>query len=282
MATLFVEELANLDFAYLDPQRGLVGETYLLDLELTGDLDAQGMVLDFGRVKREIRDAAERLVDHKLVVPAQSPAVAYDASVNRVLLTLVAGGMIEVVCPSQALCLIDAGQVGIDTVAAAVREVVRGQVPGNVSDVDVVLRPEQIDGAWYHYRHGLRKHDGDCQRIAHGHRSRIRIERAGRRDEGLERAWAARWNDHFLATGSDELPAQRVAHRRFGYDAPQGHFELELPASLVDILPTDTTVEQLAEFTATTLAGQLGEPVAVRAYEGVRKGARAMASGVAG
>ena len=93
MATLFVEQLANLDFALLDPERGLVGETYLMDLELSGELDAQGMVLDFGRVKREVRAAAEALVDHKLLIPAAHPAL--DIQPGQVVLGLVGGGEIE-------------------------------------------------------------------------------------------------------------------------------------------------------------------------------------------
>jgi len=277
MPTLFVEELANLDFAYLDPRRGLVGETYLLDLELSGDLDDQGMVLDFGRVKREIRDAAEGLVDHKLLVPASSPAVRLEPGAGRVELRLVDGGVVEMLGPAEAVCAIDADQVNVDTVGAAIRQVIEAQLPGNVTGIGVLLRPESIDGPWYHYCHGLRKHDGDCQRIAHGHRSRLRIERAGRRDVALERDWAARWNDRFLATTEDELPAQRPGHRRFGYDAPQGRFELELPSNRVDVLPTDTTVEHLAAFMATTLAARHQGRIDVRAYEGVRKGARASA-----
>ena len=35
MATLFVHRLTNLDFAYLDAERGLVGETWLMDVELS-------------------------------------------------------------------------------------------------------------------------------------------------------------------------------------------------------------------------------------------------------
>ena len=69
MISLFVDNLTNLDFSFLDPQRGLVGETLIVDAELTGELDDQGMVFDFGHIKRQLRSAIEALVDHKLVVP---------------------------------------------------------------------------------------------------------------------------------------------------------------------------------------------------------------------
>jgi len=52
LTTLFVKKLTNIDFSYLDVERGMVGESWLIDIELTGELDDQGMVVDFGIVKK--------------------------------------------------------------------------------------------------------------------------------------------------------------------------------------------------------------------------------------
>ena len=48
---LFVDHLTVLDFSFVHPDRGIVGESLIMDVELYGDLDEQGMVFDFGDVK---------------------------------------------------------------------------------------------------------------------------------------------------------------------------------------------------------------------------------------
>ena len=61
MQALFVDQLSTLDFSYLCPERGLVGETWLVDVTLWGELNAEGMVFDFGHVKKQIKSALDML-----------------------------------------------------------------------------------------------------------------------------------------------------------------------------------------------------------------------------
>ena len=52
---LFVRDLTVIDFSYLCEMRGMLGESYIVDVELHGDLDDVSMVLDFSNVKKVIK-----------------------------------------------------------------------------------------------------------------------------------------------------------------------------------------------------------------------------------
>ena len=75
MSALFVDALTVIDFTFLHAQRGLVGESWIVDIELHGALDAQGMVLDFGDVKKAVKREIDRLADHRLLLPVALPGL---------------------------------------------------------------------------------------------------------------------------------------------------------------------------------------------------------------
>lgn len=276
MARLFVEQLTVIDCAFLDAQRGLVGESWIVDLELEGDLDDQGMVLDFGEVKKSLKKAIDGIADHTLVVPRRSPLLDLALSGDRSGLTFrAATGTIEHQSPAVALCLVDAAEITTETLAAHIDAALAASGV-TAARATVRLRHEKVDGAWYRYTHGLRKHAGHCQRIAHGHRSRLHITIDGRRDEKLERHWAERWRDIYLGSAAD-IVAHGKGRIRFEYRSGEGEYALELPVDRVDLLQTDSTVELIAAHLAQQVAAERRGRIEIRAYEGVMKGAIANA-----
>lgn len=276
--TLFVDRLTVIDCAVLDARRGLVGASWIVDVRLTGALDEQGMVFDFGDVKRSLRAAIDAVADHRLVVPARHPALALGQTADGLALRMdTERGAIRHLGPPAAVCLLPAARVTSGALRAALIEAARPAVPDNVRGVDIRLRAEAIRGASYCYAHGLPKHAGACQRIAHGHRSRLRIWTDDRRRPDLEQAWAERWRDIYLGSRAD-LMSRRAGRLQFGYRAGEGAFELELPAAHCDLLDTASTVEHIAEHIAERLAHrERGVRVRVQAFEGVDKGAIAEA-----
>ena len=281
---LFVEHLTTLDCALLDAQRGLVGETWIVDLEMSGELDEQGMVLDFGRVKSEVRQAIESLVDHRLLVPRQAAGITIEHGSGMLEVRMVsAAGSLRHRGPEQACFLLDATAVSRESVTRACIEAAREVLPDNVGHLELRLRSETIPGPRFHYCHGLRRHLGNCQRIAHGHRSRLEIRRDGERDPELEQEWTARWRDVYIGSRQDLL--QRfteggVEHFRFGYHAPQGEFLLELPASCCYLLESESTIERITLHLAAECARvRPGSTFQVKVWEGVNKGAIATSPG---
>lgn len=280
MASLFVDALTVIDFSYLDAQRGIVGESWIVDVELEGDLNDEGMVFDFGHVKKAIKAEIDSGMDHRFVVPEHMPGLLIQRGTEDSALSLKQGHQgfsFNYRAPNEAFYWLDATTITLADATRHITAQVRKVVPANVKQVIVHLRTEENHGAFYHYSHGLKKHQGDCQRMIHGHRSNIRIDRAGSRDSFAEKTWAARWQDIYLITREDiqgERTLFDLACYHVAYTAQQGHFELTLPKERCYILDTDTTVELIAEHIVQEQAKV--DPTCawkVRAYEGVDKGA---------
>lgn len=271
---LFVEQLTNVDFSYLDPQRGIVGETWWASAILEGALDAQGMVCDFGTVKKVLRRWLDDEVDHRLLVPALAPGLNISTTESSITLSLMtARGLIEMTAPHQAVTLIDTDQITAASTARWCMQQLTSHFPDTIDQLTLDFTPEDITGAAYHYSHGLKKHDGNCQRIAHGHRSRLQIWLDGERNAAEESHWATLWQDIYLGSEED-VTARDDEQIRFQYSARQGEFALTMPAQHCYMLNTDTTVELIADYLANAVAARHpGRAVKVRAFEGVNKGA---------
>ncbi|MEG3768030.1 6-carboxytetrahydropterin synthase [Alteromonas sp. 14N.309.X.WAT.G.H12] len=285
---LFVNDLTVMDFSYLCPERGMVGESWIVDVVLTGDLNDESMIQDFGKVKKNLKRLIDDYVDHKLLVPADHATLAIvhdtDSEMVDVRFTGNDGRVIQLYCPAEAYAFIYGETVTMESVGRYLREVIATHLPENVDNLALNLRTEHITTPFYHYTHGLKKHDGNCQRIAHGHRSKIDILIDGAHSEAREQYWANRWQDIYIASTEDEItPQQRRAqgnvptdqpYRSFAYVASQGYFEILLPASCCEVITTDSTVECLTQFIFNEeKQTHQSHHVKVLAYEGVGKGA---------
>ncbi len=279
---LFVDNLTNVDFSYLHPQRGLLGETWLANIQLIGPLNAEGMVCDFGTVKKIVRNWLDHELDHRLAVPRLSPNLTLKEVGTQLALDwqFSDGRALQCSSPRSSIALIEAEELTPESVALWCKtqlEVLLSQAEQTGITVQLDFTIEKIDGAFYHYSHGLKKHDGNCQRIAHGHRSRIDIWANGEKSVKLEQLWANRFEDIYIGTKEDivaEPMVNDVACFAFAYSAEQGDFSLCLPKNCCYIVESDTTVEWITEhIAATTKAENPHAKIRVRAYEGINKGA---------
>lgn len=276
---LFVDNLTHVDFSYLDAQRGLLGESWVVNLVLEGGLDAQGMICDFGTVKKRVKQWLDSHVDHCLVVAQQMAAVdiRQHDGVTELYWRYPQGEVFYCRSPQQAIVPVALAEITPLGLAHWCEQQLLALFPEQVERVRLEFVPESIDGAYYHYSHGLQQHAGNCQRIAHGHRSRLQVLRNGARDSALEQAWAERWRDIYIGTDAHLISTENGQHH-YQYQAPQGAFELRLPARCCYLIDTESTVEQIAVHLAQQI--KLGAPadnIEVRAFEGIGKGAIAVA-----
>lgn len=286
---LFVNDLTVIDFSYLCPKRGVVGESWIVDVLLSGDLNAESMVLDFGIVKKQIKAIIDDAVDHKLVLPMQDSHLSVTTSGREDHLYVdftIPNAEIYLQSPSEAFAQLNTAEITEDSVTRYLEIVIKQQLPQNVQGISLKLRPEVIDGSYYHYTHGLKKHDGNCQRIAHGHRSKITIFKDDSPAPELEEQWSERWRDIYIASDVDSIEKAEVElsnfakenmkpdHQFFSYYAPQGRFDIAVRERNLEVVDCDSTVELLADFIARQL--KQVEPdsiIKVVAFEGVGKGA---------
>ncbi|MBB1489108.1 6-pyruvoyl trahydropterin synthase family protein [Oceanospirillum sediminis] len=273
MTTLFVRKLTVIDCSYLDARRGLVGESWHVDVELDGDLNEQGMLFDFSHVKKTLKAMIDSTVDHALLIPEASDAYSLiNEDEGRVEMTFDSHvGMFRHISPQCAIQRLPVPAITPENVARWLESTAPDVLPGNVKGVRFHLHHEIMpdDQAYYHYSHGLKKHDGNCQRIAHGHRSRIEIFTSGSRNQTLEKQWANQLRDAYIGTREDII-TEDESSITFAYTANQGYFELSVPKSICTLMETDSTVELIARFICESTEQT---DTRVFAYEGIEKGA---------
>ena len=275
MPELFVNRLTVIDFSYLHAKRGLVGESWQVDIVLRGGLDEQGMVLDFGDVKKSVKQLIDEHFDHKLLVPGRYAGLTYGTVEQPLDLAfqLQNGNTIRHRSPADAVTFVDVDEITTESLSEAIVTTLMPHMPANVAGIDIHLWPETSSGAYYHYSHGLKHHCGNCQRIAHGHRSNLQILRNGLRAPELEAAWAERWQDIYIGTRED-LIEEKNGDMLFRYSSEQGQFQLQLPRAACYLIDTDSTVENIAQHIADALKQQHPQDnIRVLAFEGVDKGA---------
>lgn len=285
---LFVDNLINVDFSYLDPQRGLLGETWLASTELDGVLNDQGMVCDFGIVKKILRHWLDEEIDHRLLVPVKSPCLTLTENGNEIELQWRyqnvsdndgdnndgrEAQLIHCICPRSAIALVDSDTIDAASVSQWAISQILPLLPATLNQLTLDFSTEVIESSYYHYSHGLKKHDGNCQRIAHGHRSKLLIWRNQERDINLEKQWSETFEDIYIGTRED-IVDHSDGGITFAYTTNQGNFRLSLPESHCYIIDTDSTVEWIADHLARQLKQeQPNDQFLVKAFEGMGKGA---------
>ena len=272
---LFVHSITTIDSSYLDADRGLVGETWDVDCLLSGSPDSSGMLMDFALIKKVLKAEIDLAVDHCLLIPIKDPRLKM-LSDTHIQYQLSPSELIDYQAPAHTIHPINATQIELSSLGAHLEQLLKPHVSPNIHQIQITLRT-QSEQPYYRYSHGLQNHQGNCQRMAHGHRSKIRAYQNGLRATHIEAQIAESFKDIFIATrshlieNSAQIPAE---HLTFAYQSTQGKFQLTLPQSKVYLLDGHTTVEHIATHLSQKYAAlHPGQLIEIHAYEGLSKGA---------
>jgi len=274
---LFINALSHLDASVWSPTIGLTGASWWVDLVLEAPQAEDGMILDFGLVKPWAKRFLDDGADHTLLLPTRAPGLEIiDLDEQRLKVVACEPYRMSIEGPREAFTLLPLEEITEQALAEWLTEQLNLQLPIQEGEARLVLRQEELGQApEIHYSHGLRLHDGNCQRIAHGHRSKLEVFCDGQPAPEVAKQLADCWNHAYLYDQADFL-SQEAGQVSLGYLAPQGSFQLSLPEQVVRALPGPTTVENLAAFLLQEVQQQA--PAChwqVRMYEGINKGALA-------
>lgn len=296
--TLFIKDVTKIDCAVFDPGHGIAGESWHLDLSVTGALDQNGFVQDFSPLKRMVRQVLNSTLDHALIIPVGSQSVMYSELELGESWKLPCRSVLdhldfpwEYRCPKGATYPLRAVTIKPSFLEQEITKILRHRMPESISSIQVKLREEAVNPteATYKYTHGIVGHEGLCQRLFHGHRSRIEIYTKDERRADLEH-WVAR--DLFSGSVHIATPEQikgaalpvltqftSVEPITLSYAGSLGAYEAVIPMNRLFLVEKETSIECIAAQLAQVIRKKKSpkSPVKVVCYEGIGKGAIAEA-----
>ncbi len=294
---LFINDVDKIDCAIFDPSVGVVGQSWYVDITVSGKLDANGFVYDFSKLKKLVKQVLKSSVDHSLVIPVQSKLVHYQDTDRGELWQLQAKSRLTGVnsewtylCPKGAVYPIRSVQVTREIVEQECTRLMRHRLPEDVISVEVHLRKEEVQSgqAFFRYSHGITGHDGMCQRLFHGHRSLIEVYVADERRHDLEQWLAHEVLGSIVHIASMAQIIQPDINLRPGvrpevtkpmtlsYKGSMGLFEATVPSNRVFLVEDETSIESISQELVRVIAREgveIGAPIKVKCFEGIGKGA---------
>ena len=290
--SLFCDHITVLDIAYFDKNKGLVGDSYHVNVEFLGSPNGEGILIDFSQAKKQVKGLIDEVCDHRFVLPAGLA----QAKEDRFYLEYSFGSSPNSLFyegPLQAICEIPFSYVSKEHIASFLESKLIEYFGSKFEQIKITLEDENLfDQPILNYTHGLKQHYGNCQRLFHGHKNSIDIWVNEEKRADLE-SWIVRdhlkANIHFCIAENVKNLEEVYPHLNglnYGipkdlslieieYTSSQGHFRAQLPGDMVYILPIESTVENLSTHLAEIIKTKLNtkDKVKLKAYEGISKGA---------
>lgn len=292
---IFLEGVFRLDCAMFEPSAGVIGQSWRVDLNVSGALDDHNFVYDFSSLKKMARQVMKDSVDHALLMPIGSQFVHFSEDEAAEQWRLHAQCKLtdtnfvwDYKCPEGAVFPIRSVTIRPNLVEQELARLLKHRMPQSVSDVQVSLKEESSEptAAFFRYTHGIANHAGLCQRLFHGHRSRVEIYVGDERRADLEHFVSREifGSSVHIATPSQVVSGYNQVGKRgpvgeavvLSYKGSTGKFEATIPADKIFLVERETSIECVAMQIATVLKAEekqscLSQPASLKALVKVRK-----------
>ncbi|CAL9971450.1 hypothetical protein VPHK567_0156 [Vibrio phage K567] len=295
-STMFLNNITCIDHAYVDENGKINGMSYNLCVEIVGEVDeTEQVVIDFSGCKKAIKhlvDESEHAIDHRLVLINGYSEYVMGEVENRARVqidTPIFGAVATVDDWYQEITDVTLFEnelnIPSDTkymnyVTEYLEEMLLTQLKKlgyPVTHVAVELSESFDLPSWanthveFNYAHGLRSSSSyGCQNIAHGHRSFIAVDsmlnsrgRKVLKQIAEEMSGYIVWNENLQS------------EHELSYTSGRGNFYMCIDPEEMVVIPTETTVENLAEYIKNTYLDELQKIGVTRMWvsEGLSKGA---------
>ncbi len=296
MGTIFMRNITAIDCGIFDLVEGIIGQSWTVDLEISGQLDEQGMVHDFSDVKSKVRSTLVGTIDHALIVPADSTAVCCETpdaeTESWTLSSQNASDKSPVAwnytCPKGSVYPINSEHLNTDIICSEINRTLSQRLPKTITEIKICLREEALaaNDAVFRYTHGITSHAGLCQRLFHGHRSLLEVFVDNKKSPELENYVVTELfgkNVHIVSLEQLKAGSIRSVNNELvevSYKAKTKSYAGKIPANKLYVVEGETSIENLANTLAKVLRNKLGHTagkIKVMAYEGIGKGAVAEA-----
>lgn len=294
-STIFVNNITQIDFAFIDENGKVIGNSVNLNGTLTGPLDEEEqVVIDFSACKKQIKaliDDDPKGIDHKLVILERSDnefsVQTEDGEyVATECITIKVNNNVTRINKKYGKTLkVQIEAYLNDIVSAHLTELHNMPIVFDCSIDNVLKLPTQVDYfVEFNYAHGLKQSSSyGCQNIVHGHHSYIGIELETRYNALvdfnllLENIKEYYHNKLFINQNDIQNDNGNVVQ---SYESVnRGEFEIQFSESFaidnVVYFDTDTTVENIIHAVKRDFGEALKQHGVKRLYvsEGLAKGA---------
>lgn len=292
--SIFIKQITNVDLSVFDSELGIIGYSFHAHIKAHGILDETGFVYDFSLLKKSAQQFLKNSIDHTLVIPTEANEVSFqDMGENgKWRLTSSANTVDEkswdYISPKGSVFPITGKEFDVEKLEIQLSKQIMKTLPVSISSIELTLEEEHIEesATSFRYTHGLPLHKGQCQRLFHGHKSRLEVYVDGKKNKSLEDYLVTDLlgqHVHIACLNqviSGHLEEGKRLHTsssstHLGYTSDYGRFEAHIPSSRIFTVKNVTSVETIVWQLAKHLKEEKKVPgkIKVICYEGINKGA---------